>query len=192
MDSEIIDVFSSNDNVFVTPRGRLIEIFISGVIKSPSEYIKEYHLLRNASPLDDVKIYINSGGGDLAAALQFMRVMGECQAEITCSVEGECMSAATMIFLCGDAYEITPHSLFMFHNYSGGIIGKGGEMYDQALFEREWSTKLLKDVYDEFLTTDEIEQLLENKNFWMHSDEVDLRLRLRSEAFEKRNNELQT
>ena len=64
--------------------------------------------------------------------------------------------------------------------------------YDQAVFEREWSTKLMMDVYDGFLSTAEIEQLLASKNIWMHSDEVELRLRIRSEEYEKRNNGRQT
>ena len=77
-----------------------------------------------------------------------------------------------MIFLCADIFEITPHSLFMFHNYSGGIFGKGGEIYDQAIFERTWSKNFLNHIYKDFLTHKEIESLLDNKDIWLHSDEV--------------------
>jgi len=38
-------------------------------------------------------------GGNLDTAIQFIRVLGETQAEVITSVEGSCMSAATMIFL---------------------------------------------------------------------------------------------
>jgi ATP-dependent protease ClpP protease subunit len=60
----------------------------------------------------------------------------------------------------------------MFHNYSGGTIGKGGEMIDQLLHERKWSEKLLEDIYDGFLSKDEIKAMLDNKDLWMDGEEV--------------------
>lgn len=77
-----------------------------------------------------------------------------------------------MIFLTGHVLEVTPHSIFMFHNYSGGSFGKGGEMIDQLSFEREWSKRLLHEVYDGFFSDAEIESMLHNRDIWMHADEV--------------------
>lgn len=160
----------------------LYEYYLSGVITEPQDYIEWFDEIRNASENDQVRIYINSVGGDVNTALQFMRVLNETEATVTCSVEGSCMSAATMIFLCADNFEITPHSLFMFHNYSGGVIGKGGEIFDQAIFEREWSTKFLSHIYRDFLSPDEIQQLLNNKDIWLHSEEIQLRCEILAEA----------
>jgi ATP-dependent protease ClpP protease subunit len=86
------------------------------------------------------------------------------------------MSAATMVFLCADGFEVSGHSMFMFHNYSGGTIGKGGEMYDNIVHERKWSEKLLREIYNNFLTEDEIVSVLNNKDIWMDGDEVIERL----------------
>jgi ATP-dependent protease ClpP protease subunit len=66
--------------------------------------------------------------------------------------------------------------MFMFHNYSGGTIGKGGEMYDNIVHERKWSEKLLREIYNNFLTEDEIVSVLNNKDIWMDGDEVIKRL----------------
>jgi ATP-dependent protease ClpP protease subunit len=160
----------------------LYEFYLSGLITGPEDYIEWFNTIRSASDQDVVKIYINSSGGDLNTALQFMRVLSETQATVVCSVEGSCMSAATMIFLCADVFEVTPHSLFMFHNYSGGIFGKGGEIYDQAVFEREWSKQFLQYIYKDFLTSKEIDSLLENKDLWLHSEEVSNRVEALCEA----------
>ena len=92
------------------------------------------------------------------------------------------MSAATMIFMCADNFEITPHCLFMMHNYSGGIFGKGGEIYDQAVFERKWSKDFLSFIYKHFLTEKEVESLLDNKDLWLSSDEVRARCQKLVEA----------
>ena len=163
-------------NSFTKPVAHVHEFYLSGAIQDAEEYIEWFDVIRNAAATDTIRIYINSPGGDLFTTLQFLRVMAETDANIVCSVEGACMSAATMIFLHGHSQEVTPHSLFMFHNYSAGTFGKGGEMYDQLQFERTWSENFMTEVYDGFLTSEEIQSMLNNKDIWMGSEEVVRRL----------------
>jgi len=169
------------------PLGNLHEFYLTGDIKEAEHYTEWFDHIRRAQQTDIVKVYINSFGGDLFTAIQFMRVMGESQATVICSVEGACMSAATMIFLCADAFEISEHSMFMFHNYSGGAFGKGGEMIDQLNHEREWSEKLLTGVYEDFLTKKEIDSILDNKDIWMDGDEVVNRLEKKAKKVKRSN-----
>lgn len=187
MDLDDIEVTSSSAGR-ITPKvqAQLHEFYISGTIKSPDNYIEWFDIIRHARPNDTVKIYLNSYGGDMFTGIQFMRVLAETDATVVCSVEGACMSAATMIFLCADQFEVTPHSMFMFHNYSGGTFGKGGEMYGQIQHERKWSETLLNEIYEDFLTKEEIKSLLDNKDMWMDVDEVILRMEERSEKYKER------
>jgi ATP-dependent protease ClpP protease subunit len=163
-------------NSFSKPVAQLHEFYLSGPVLDAEEYIEWFDVIRNASAVDTIRIYINSPGGDLYTTLQFLRVMSDTEATIITSVEGACMSAATMIFLHGHNHEITPHSLFMFHNYSAGTFGKGGEMYDQLQFERKWSENFMTAVYKDFLTPEEIQSMLNNRDLWMTSEEVMTRL----------------
>lgn len=167
------DKFSNN---FTKPVAHVHEFYLSGSIEDAEEYIEWFDVIRNASSADTIRIYINSPGGDLFTTLQFLRVMSDTEATVITSVEGACMSAATMIFLHGHMQEVTPHSLFMFHDYSSGTFGKGGEQYDQIQFERAWSRKFLTEVYADFLTSTEIESMMHNKDIWMDSEEVVKRL----------------
>ena len=169
-------------NSFSKPVAQLHEFYLSGPVLDAEEYIDWFDTIRNASEIDTIRIYINSPGGDLYTTLQFLRVMSDTPATIVTSVEGACMSAATMIFLHGHTHEITPHSLFMFHNYSAGTFGKGGEMYDQLQFERKWSENFMRAVYRDFLAEDEIQSMLNNRDIWMTSDEVAQRLEKLQEA----------
>lgn len=157
---------------FTKTAAQLHEFYISGPIEEPLEYTEWFDTIRNAGEDDTIKIYINSGGGSVDTAVQFMHLLRTTPAFVVCAVEGACMSAATMIFLQGNALEICEHSLFMFHNYAGGAFGKGGELYDQINFERSWSRRLLEDVYRDFLTAAEISQMLDNKDIWMDGEEV--------------------
>lgn len=148
------------------------EFYLTGEITTADDYIEWFDAIRHAKETDLVKIYINSYGGDLFTAIQFMRVLADTDATVIVSVEGACMSAATMIFMCADNFEVTPHSIFMFHNYSGGTIGKGGEMIDQLQHERKWSERLMKEIYQDFMTNEEIQSMLSNKDIWMDGEEV--------------------
>ena len=163
------------------PLSKMHEFYLSDTIGKSDEYIEWFEIIRNCGEHDVVKIHINSYGGDLFTAIQMLRAINDCPGTIITSVEGACMSAATMIFLCSDAYEVSPHSMFMFHNYSGGTIGKGGEMFEQLKHERSWSEKLLREVYADFLTEEEIISMLENKDIWMDADEVVDRLSIKAE-----------
>lgn len=162
------------------------EFYLSGDINSSEEYIDWFDIIRSAAENDILKIYINSSGGDLFTAIQFMRVLQETSASVVVSVEGACMSAATLIFLHGHQFEVSPHSMFMFHNYSSGVMGKGGEMYDRLSHEKEWSEKLLRDVYSDFLTEKEITSILDNKDIWMDGDECIKRLKKKVKVMDKK------
>jgi ATP-dependent protease ClpP protease subunit len=180
MNEDILEMIGGNDrkkNYFHhRPVANIHEFYLVGEIKRADEYIDWFDIIRNAGKNDVVNIHINSYGGDLFTAIQMIRVLGECEGTVICSVEGACMSAATMVFLCADGFEVSGHSMFMFHNYSGGTIGKGGEMYDNIVHERKWSEKLLREIYNNFLTEDEIVSVLNNKDIWMDGDEVIERL----------------
>jgi ATP-dependent protease ClpP protease subunit len=95
------------------------------------------------------------------------------------------MSAATLIFLQGDEFAINEHSAFLFHNYSGGMIGKGGEMYSNMIHDRKWSEKLFRSQYEDFLTAEEISNLVDDKDIWMDANTVVARLEARNKAREE-------
>ena len=166
--------------------GQLYTLYLVGEITTPEDYVEWYEIIRNASENDVIKIHINSPGGNLFTAVQLMRVMAESQANILTSVEGACMSAATMVFLSGDGFEISEHSMFMFHNYSGGTIGKGGEMYHGMVHERKWSTGLFQDMYTDFLTAEEIADMTNDKDIWLDANQVLERLEKRGKMMEKK------
>jgi ATP-dependent protease ClpP protease subunit len=167
------------------PTGFVHEFYLIGSIDSAEKYMEWFDIIRHATEADTVKIYINSYGGDMFSAIQFMRVLDDTRAHVVISVEGACMSAATIIMLCGHSYEISSHSAFMFHNYSGGALGKGGEMYDQIEFERKWSSAIWIDIYEGFLSTTEIDEMLNGKDIWLTSEEVTSRLEEKMLAAQK-------
>lgn len=175
-------IVGSPKKSFERSMGRVLEYYLIGTIEDASEYVEWFNSIRHAEENDVVKIYINSHGGDLYAAIQFMRILRDTRATVITSVEGICNSAATIIFLAADKFEVTQHSTFMFHNYSGETFGKGGEMVDQLIYERKWSERLFKEVYADFLSPQEIADILNSKDIWMDAETVVDRIELRAEA----------
>lgn len=180
-DDDYIDgiMVGSKPSIKPKPIAHLYEYYISGAINGPEDYIEIFDQIRHAREDDEIRLYINSYGGDLYTAIQFMRVLSETQALVTASIEGACMSAATLLFLNADIFEVTPHSSFMIHSYSGGTFGKGSEMHAQIIHEKSWSSKLFTEVYEDFLSTKEIEEVLAGRDLWLSTEEVAERMNKR-------------
>lgn len=172
----------SAPKIYTSVIAHIHELYLVGELGDAEGYIEWFHLIRHANADDVIVIHINCPGGDGATAIQFMRVIQECEATVIASIEGDCMSAATMIALSCDQFIIADHSRFMVHNYSAMAMGKGNEMYDHITAERTWSEKLIKDSYQDFLTDSEILQVLEGKDFWLAKDDVLRRLERKKKA----------
>ena len=185
---EIVKVKQNGNRLFASkPMATFHEFYLTGRIEEADEYISVFDMIRHAREEDVVKIYVNSPGGDLFTALQFGRAMGDSDATIIVSVEGQCCSAATIIALAADMVELSNHCVWMCHNYSSGMIGKGHELHSQAEFERDWSIKLMKDIYDGFLSESEIQRMLNGADLWMGADDVMERLNKRQKHMQKKN-----
>lgn len=176
----------NNQELFTVDYGSVKEYYLSSEIGEADEYTNMIHDIRNSRNTDVIKLHINCPGGNLFTTIQILQAMSECEGQIIASVEGACMSAATLIFLCASEFQITNHSMFLFHNYSGGTFGKGGEMYHGMVHERKWSEGLLRDIYEDFLTEAEITELINDKDIWMTAEEVLTRLEKRGKTADKK------
>ena len=171
--------------VYEKPVARMFDFYLTGDIKEAREYQDWNQILRTASETDAVVIHINSPGGDIFTIIQLMRSMAESPATVVASVEGMCMSAATLLFLSADVCEISEHSHFMFHTYSSGNWGKGSEQLANVQADDKWARHLFNTVYKDFLSVKEIKEIVDGKDLWMNPAEVKKRLEARNKAHEK-------
>lgn len=183
-----LDALTSN-KIFERTMSRTYDLYLHDEIEGPDEYIEWNQLFRSASAEDVIYVHINSYGGQINTAIQMIRAMRETPATIVTSIEGACMSAATMIFLQGDVCEISDHSQFMVHTYSGAAWGKGNEMASQVLHDSDWISDLMHDVYQHFLDEDEINAVIEGKDVWLTPAEVFTRLKKKTTLIEKETKE---
>ena len=146
--------------------------YLQGQVESPENYVEWFDTIRNASLNDHIMIHINSFGGNYATALQFRRVLMETEAMVTCSIEGECHSAATIVYLSADAFSVSEGSSMLCHDYQGIAAGTGSSMYRQIQHEKLSIDAFLTEIYNGFLTEDEIENMLQGQDLWLTADEI--------------------
>lgn len=87
---------------------------------TPKEFNKD---LKAMGEVEEITVRINSGGGDVFAAVAIYTRLKEHAANIAVKIDGWCASAATIIAMAGDSIEISVGGIFMIHDPAAGILG---------------------------------------------------------------------
>lgn len=151
-------------------------IYLNDDVDHTDTYLEIYEVIRKAQKDDEINIYMNSYGGFLDTAVAFSRVMDSCKARIIGHLDVAC-SAMGMIALHCDEIILGKHSYFQAHNFKGGTSGSGREMRDKQKFDDRYFPNIVREVYKDFLTEQELEDLPNDANIWLTADEVAVRLK---------------
>lgn len=153
-----------------------IDFYMPPEIEDLEEFIDFLRAVTDARQNDEVTIHINCYGGDITTTFNIIDVLSASQANIHMSVEGNCCSAATMIALAGDSWDIMPHSYFMCHAYTSLRFGKRQEVNASVDFDKKWLDKSIRDTYKNFLTEEELDRMMKGEDFYFTAEEVVNRL----------------
>lgn len=93
-----------------------------------------------------VKLYINSPGGEISAALCAADKISRSKVPIHTYCEGETASGATLMSVCGARRFMTKHSIFLIHQLSSDIWGKFVELKEEVQ-NLELMMGIIKDIY---------------------------------------------
>lgn len=163
----------------------IIDFFLDE-IECKYDYYDFLRAVNSASVYDEIHIHINSYGGLLSESIQIYHSLMRSKAKKIIFIEGDCMSGSTLIMMAADEIEFCPWSSIMIHSYSGGEYGKFQELQSSVNFSRSWFTRLMYEIYEDFLTKNEIEQVLNGKDLWLNADECSQRFK---KLFKKRDKE---
>jgi ATP-dependent Clp protease protease subunit len=159
-----------------TRQQRIFTFYLSDSIGEPRLYTDMIHKIRVAQPQDIVYIHLNTPGGRLDTGMQLINAMKDSQARIVAVLDSKAYSLGTLIFLAADEFIVHDNCLFMMHNFSSAVFGKGNEQARELEATLVWFKKLAYKYYYPFLSKDEIEKMLNGQDIWMDSDEVKKRL----------------
>ncbi len=161
-------------------------------ILEPFNYRAMCLILKEAFEGDEIHFIINTVGGNVDSFIQIFNAMLQSKAFIT----GEILTAyscGSLIALACDQIIVGRFSSLMCHSLSWNALGKSDEIKMQADFLKQWNEQIITRLYTGFLTTQEIDKILEGKDFWFGEDEILKRLEkwvpLRQRIFLEQNEE---
>ena len=158
--------------------GQHIEIELYDSFDEFEDYEAFFTFLHEADYNDKVDILLNSGGGRCDVGQMLIRALQKTKAFVTVDVVYSSASMAAMLALSGDALILRPGTFLMFHNYSGGIVGKGDEML-QGMAATTKSIKAMAEICFPFLTRSEMNKIESDKDIYLHDDEENLEARIK-------------
>lgn len=153
-----------------------IHFYLSKEIGEPSEYIDMIHRINVATPADVIYIHLNTPGGQMDTGVQLINAMQNSPAKIVTVLESLAYSLGTLIFLAGDEMVVNDNCMIMFHNFKGGVVGKGNELTSQLEATVKWFSTLAKKIYIPFMTEEEFARITRGEDLWMQSPEIRKRL----------------
>lgn len=168
---------------------RIHHFYISESVEGPELYTDMIFKIQTAGPDDAIYIHLNTPGGRLDTGVQLINAMQSTQAHVVCAIEGSIASLGTMIFLAADEWIVHDFSMMMFHNYSGGVFGKGHEQIAALNATSTWVDDLMSRLYIPFMSEEEWERIRNGADLYFQADEIRERLANMVEIMEKEKEE---
>jgi ATP-dependent Clp protease protease subunit len=141
-----------------------------------SDFIKCLH---NANDGDQTLIRLNCPGGRCDIGASIISAMLNSKTSITCLVEAPSYSMGAIIALCGDNLIMKDNTFLMFHDYSGGYYGKGGDTAKAVQYQREQLSRDFESWCVPFLTKKEFSAMMSGEDFYIKNDDPTLAARVK-------------
>lgn len=159
-------------------------VYLFGAIEDSNDFLGAIEVLNSATPDDIVRINLSSVGGSLSATDTLLFEILKAQergVEVGVSASGLIASAGSLILLAATYFELSEDATIMLHCGSLGDGGTLNEFRTASAFHIRHMETIFKKHYKNFLTEDEIQQLLDGKDFWMTSLDFTERFTRRNE-----------
>lgn len=148
--------------------GRVADIQVYGDITSSKwadSDVTSYDLVNELAGLDvdEVNVYINSYGGEVAEGLAIYHALKRHPARVSTYCDGFACSIASVIFMAGDVRAMGDASLLMIHNASTVAAGTSAEL-SKAAEDLETISNQVRQAYlnaGVALSEDELQAMLD-------------------------------
>jgi len=142
--------------------------------KMAQSVIAQLLLLEQEDPKKEIKVFINSPGGDADAGFAIYDMMKFVKPKITNICAGVAASAAVLILLGADKENRVslPNSRILIHQPSTGVHGTASDIQIEASEILKCRAKINRMIADE--TSQEFEKVENDtkRNYWMSADEA--------------------
>ena len=162
--------------------GRVADIQVYGDITSSKwedSDVTSYDLVNELAGLDvdEVNVYINSYGGEVAEGLAIYHALKRHPARVSTYCDGFACSIASVIFMAGDVRVMGDASLLMIHNASTVAAGTSAEL-SKAAEDLETISNQVRQAYlnaGVALSEDELQDMLDTETWLTPVQALELR-----------------
>lgn len=154
-------------------------------VTGTGDYRELFEILRDCGDNDVVRISIANFGGNLHTCISIVGAIRDSKATVIGSLTSIAYSAASIIWLACDVREVFEHAGLMAHDASGWSFGTFTQQLKQVEHNKKVLESLYWDIYEGFLTDDEIEGVLNGGDIWLEYEEIIERLKAPHEELEK-------
>lgn len=156
------------------------DVYIYGGIEDAYSYVDLCNRLRDAKPDKEYfRFRIASPGGSCHGLIALITAIRDCPSIVEMHVDSPSYSAGSTLALCGDVLIMHPNTLLMFHNYSGGDMGKGQELKHSVQERGKWIYNYMRDLHQPFLTKEECDAMEKDQDIWIHAHDKGLKARMK-------------
>lgn len=173
-------IICDNDNVYIVNEAivqNVYSVYLHDSIGKIADYRYLCHLLRNANQIDAFAIYLNNFGGYCHTGIDVINSMKACKSQIVTCLSGPLYSLAPLIALQGNKVWVEENTFMMFHDYSGGEIGKGNEMEAAINNDRRFLNDFFSRMTKKFLTPTEVKNVISGKDLYIEYGDIIKRLK---------------
>lgn len=164
------------ENLKVHIESVAFHFYINDAISDPDDYTDLIDALYQGQPNHTIYIHLNTPGGDLGITMQIINAIRSSEATVVGIADGQVASAGSLLLFSCPHIGIQPLSYVMLHDGSEGAFGKANENLKQAQFTSKLLSKIAHSVYEPFFSKEEIDNVLDGKDMWLTSDEVEERI----------------
>lgn len=159
-------------------------------IESLDQFLPLLDVLEDAHEDEIVKINIFCYGGSLAVVKAITNAMMSSRATVHTVNKGVAYSGGSAILMAGDTIEVDPMSNLMIHSSHGWLgYDTEAEHFTSTEYHRKELQEYYHFIYKDFLTEDEINDVLKGTPVWMNSEEQNKRFEKMFESREKEHKE---
>ena len=159
-----------------TSTSRCITAYLDERIRDAKFYRPLLQSIYSLGPNDSLQIIINSYGGDLDGALSIISAIKSTDANVTVCIDGAAASAASLIALVAPTLLVSEYSTMMIHSATFGSVGKQSDVISHATFMDRRIKSIMQDIYKDFLTDQEMQDVMTGREIWLDAEGIGERL----------------
>jgi ATP-dependent protease ClpP protease subunit len=158
---------------------RCIKAYLDENIREAKYYRNLIQVIESLGEGDVLHLSINTYGGHLDGAIALINAMQNTDATVHCTIDGVAASAGSLIALASPSVSVSPYASMMIHAASFGSFGKQSDVISHASFIDKKVKTLMRNIYKDFLTEQELNEVIVGKELWFDADEIVERLEKR-------------